>query len=514
MESLKDRFFEYFGIDEEGYKRLIAPLSFSSIPSIVGKAEVEAVSKRLLLAKERKEKILIYGDYDCDGVMSTSILLYSLLKKDLDASAYLPSRYSDGYGINVTNVERIANKGYKILFTTDNGVTAHDALKRAKELGLETIVLDHHEFDETMPECDYLLHPKTLNYGHAPISAGFLAFLFSEAFLGGVDPYLLVLGGISTVSDAMPLLEENRALLRLALETLNRERYPEFALLTSSETFDEGTIQFEIAPKINAVGRIEKGPCLNRLLPYFSRQTSQCEAIASYLNETNEKRKAIAKEAIAKLDMHVEEGAFVLVADVPEGLNGLLASRLLNMLQKPIAVFSKKEGESDLLVGSLRAPEGFDIVSSLSSMNVPFVAKGGHPAAGGCTIHASDFASFKKEFCFLSLKSILSPKKERAIELSLSEVNPKTYAFLRSFAPFGEGFPCPRFLLKDLDPRTFTYIKDGKYLSTNLGESRLFSFALSKDSFDSERKVNLVGSFKENVYKGRKTINLVVDKAL
>lgn len=514
MESLKERFFDYFGLDEGSYRQLVAPLSFSSLPYIDENPLTKKVLSRLALAKERREKVLIYGDYDCDGVMSTSILLCAFRKFGLDAAGFLPSRYLDGYGLNVSNVLKIKEKGYSLIVTSDNGVTAHEALSKAKELGIETIVLDHHEFDSKEIETPYVLHPVLLEYGHQPISAGFLAFLLSQALLKEVDPYLLTLGAVSTLSDAMPLKGENRNIVRLALDILNKERYPEFTLLTDSAFFSEATLQFEIVPKINAVGRLEKEHHLNRLLPYFGRTTNNREALAKYLNDTNEKRRAIAKEAASKLEINVEEPSFSILSDIPEGLNGLLASKVLGLYQKPVAVFSKKDGTNDVLIGSIRAPEGFDVMDAFEKMSISFLTKGGHTLAAGCSIKENDFPLFKKEFAFYALKNKFLPKKERTIPLTLGEVNEKTYRFLRTFAPFGEGFKAPRFLLTGLDPKTFTYMKGGKYLSMLLGEARILSFTISEDSFDLSEKANLVGSFRENVFHGKRNLELLVEKAL
>ncbi len=512
--SILERFCEYFSIDEEGYKKLIAPLSFSSIPTIENDPMVIKTIGRLKEAKEKGEKVLIYGDYDCDGVMSTSILLRALREFGVIAEGYLPSRYLDGYGINEGNVEKIAAKGYDIIFTTDNGVTAHSALKKAKEKGITTVVLDHHEFDKTAPETDYLLHPSKLAYGNVPISAGFLAFLFSHSLLNRFDPYLLTLGAVSTLSDSMPLRDENRAIVRLALEILNEKKYPEFVLLTDATEFDETTLQFDVIPKINAVGRLEKEHQINRLLPYFSRSSMKMEAIANYLNQTNEKRKSMTKEIVSSLSIDENEPALSLSLDAPEGMNGLLSSRLLSLYQKPVAVFSQKESDKECLVGSIRSVPGFDIGDALSKMDVAFVARGGHALAGGCTIKKEDFAHFKKEFSFFALKAKLSKPSEKTIPLERDEANIDTYRIYRSFAPYGEGWKAPKFSLKGLDPNAFTFMKDGKYLNSQYGACRLLSFSLGKESFDYDKNVDLVGSIREHNFKGKKNLEILVEKAL
>ena len=153
-------------------------------------------------------------------------------------------------------------------------------------------------------------------------------------------------------------------------------------------------------------------------------------------------------------------------------------------------------------------------MDAFDKMGVSFLTKGGHRLAAGCSIKESDFHLFKKEFAFYALKNKFQPKKEKTIPLALGEVNEKTYRFLRTFAPFGEGFKAPRFSLNDLDPRTFTYMKGGKYLNVLLGSARILSFTISEDSFDLDQKANLVGSFRENTFHNKKSIELLVEKAL
>ncbi len=512
--DIREKFFEYFSLDEESYAKLVSPLTFSSLPSIKDDENVKKTIARLLLAKERGEKVLIYGDYDCDGVMSSSILLLALRESGIKAEGYLPSRYLDGYGLTKENVDKIAAKGFHIIFTTDNGVTAHEALKEAKAKGLETIVLDHHEFDDVPPETQYLIHSSRCKSLSVPVSAGFLSFLFSESLLGHYDPYLLVLAGLSTLSDSMPLIRENRDLVRLTIMTMNEERYPEFRHLIDKYPLDETTIQFDIIPKINAVGRIEKGPQINRLLSYFTRHDEQIPSLAQYLNETNEKRKKLTKDAVETLLIDDKEPTIAVCSNLPEGLNGLLASRLLSSFHKPVAVFGYKERDDNVLVGSLRSVDGFDVISAMRHMNVDFLTLGGHPKAAGCSILVSSFPAFKREFSSVFSQTKIIVPKERTISLSRNEATQETYDFYRTFAPFGEGWKAPRFALEELDSRLFSYLKGGAYLSSPYGQYRLLSFSLGRDSFALGEKVSFIGEMKENEYRGQKSIQLIVTKAL
>ena len=158
MTSFLDRLLGYYNLSQEDYQRLIEAPSLAKLPLIKEDKNVQKAIVRLAEAKEKREPVLIYGDYDVDGITSASILFRSFHDFGLNVAAYLPSRYLDGYGITAKNIERIAARGYKLIVTCDNGVTAHEALLKAKEKGLSTIVLDHHEFDETEPECDILVH--------------------------------------------------------------------------------------------------------------------------------------------------------------------------------------------------------------------------------------------------------------------------------------------------------------------------------------------------------------------
>lgn len=514
MEGLLSRLLTYYGLTKEEYEGLILPPSFNNIPQIGNDIEVKKAIERLNKAKERKEKILIYGDYDVDGISSASILLRSFKEYGLDCAGYIPSRYLDGYGLTVNNVKKIAAKGYSIIFTCDNGVTAHEALLEAKRLGIEVIILDHHEFDEIKPEADIIIHPITLSYGEVPISAGFLSFVFSVALLGRVDDFLLSLGAISTISDMMPLKAYNREIVRLMLNVVNKNRYQEFTLLSDAKTFDASTFQMTINPKLNSIGRLEKGTEPNRLLAYFGNPDSDKEALAHYINEVYERRKEVTKESFEKLSINEEEPAIIVEADIPEGLNGLLASRLLTTYHKPVVVFSSKENEEKILVGSMRSEEGFDVLKALEGTKVELLSKGGHPFAGGVSIRKEDFAAFKKDYLYAAVKHKLSPKQKEGIPLSLGECTMQSYRTIETFAPFGFGWESPKFLLTNLDPRTFTYIKEGKYLATKIStDSRLFSFALGIDSFEEESKVDFVATFKINEYKGRKSLDIICEKA-
>jgi single-stranded-DNA-specific exonuclease len=507
-----EKLLDYYGFSKQDYeKRVLAP-SFSSLPLIDAKEETQKAIQALTDAKSQGEKVLVYGDYDTDGIMSASIMVRALREFGLTAEGYLPSRYKDGYGLTAENVDKIADKGFNLIFTTDNGVAAYEALDEAKKRGLKVIILDHHEFGEKAPEALAVLHPTTLAYGDTPISAGYLSFIFSCALLKKEDDYLLTLGAMSTLSDLMPLTSYNREIVRLALEAIQKNNYPEIGLLSDKRPIDETILQMEIIPKLNAVGRLLEGYETNRLLKYFSLvDPTGKEAVASWLNSVNEERKEKTKAAELSLSFDPNEEALVVLADIPEGLNGLLANRLLQEYEKPVAVFSPSKKDPNVLVGSIRSKEGFNVLKALEGTKTP-LTKGGHAFAGGVSIKVEDFPTFKKDFLFAALKHKLTPQKEKLIPLTKEEATLENERILRSFGPFGQEWKAPAFELDDLDCVSFTYAANGKYLSTPFGkEARLFSFSLGEKAFSGLTSVSLKAHFQKNVYRGRVSLDLLAE---
>ena len=513
--AILEELLKFYNLDIEEYGRLKMAPSFDSIPRIDDAESVKAAITRLALAKQNKEKILIYGDYDTDGVMSTSILVRALREFGNVANGYLPSRYKDGYGLNVANVEKIALGGYKIIFTCDNGISAFEAINRAKELGLYVIVLDHHTIEEELPNADIIIHPTLLNYGEYGISAGFLSFLFSIPLLNKKDDYLFTLGTISTISDMMPLRGYNRVAVRLLNEHLANVKYPEIYALTKKTVVDTKVLQMEIIPKINAVGRMEKEPkSINRLIAYFAENDiNKKEAIAAFLENINEHRKQETK--LAAESFVIEEGApaIVVKGNIPEGLNGLIANKLLQEYALPSVVFSPADAKPGILVGSIRSKPGFDVIECLTHVKVDIVAYGGHSFAGGVSIKEEDFEKFKKEFSFFAIKHKLEKKNDGLIDISLADCNMKTYALIETFAPFGQDWPEPKFLLKNMSTKNFTYTKDGRFLSYYIGkDTKLFSFSIGENTFPESVVTDLQITFSVDEFRGRKSLSLFAEK--
>ena len=515
MATLRERLLAHYRLSEEDYALSSREPSFSSIPFIDSDPNVAKAVVRLRHGVAGNEKIIVYGDYDTDGVMATSIMVKAFENIGFPVSGYLPSRYLDGYGLSVANVDKIASAGYSLIVCVDNGISARPALEEAAAKGIDVIIVDHHEHEGDLPPAFAIIHPLTIKYGAIPTSAGYLAFLLSHALLGETDEYLATLAAVSTISDMMPMQGYNRELVRLGLASLAKNKYPSLCLLSEKKAIDETVLGFDVIPKINAVGRMVKDASINRLVRYFSADDPRSVSpIAAWLIAVNEERRTATKKAAAEVRVEPDEAAIVVRADIPEGLNGLLANRLLQEYERPVCVFSKSENEEGVLVGSLRSKEGFNVMKALSSLDKYLLAGGGHAFAGGLSIKESAFPSFKKDMIFLALKYRLSALKKDLIPLETNETTMDSYRLIRTFGPFGMGNPEPEFLLKGIKADELTYISSGKYLSTKLpGGARLFSFSISEDSFERGSLIDLSVRFSLNEYKGRLSLDLLAEKA-
>ena len=311
---------DYYHLSNEDYEAMTRPLSFDDIRYDKIVTNLEPLITRIRKAIDNKEKIIVYGDYDCDGIMSVSIIVKLFEILDYSIGYYVPSRYLDGYGLNVKKVEEIAAKGYTLIITVDNGISAFDAIDLAKEKGIDTLVIDHHEVQDKLPNAFGILHPIVSNLGDIPASGGFMSFVLSMALLNVVNPYLLSLAAISTISDMMPLLGYNRDIVIMALKAMNEHNFPALNKLTEGKKIDEKIIAMEIAPKINAVGRMDETTNINRLIKFFvSANYEDIEAYGEFIKTINDSRKEMTKDVVSSLDEIGDEPGIVLNLNIKEG---------------------------------------------------------------------------------------------------------------------------------------------------------------------------------------------------
>ncbi len=503
----------YYRLSKERYDLMTRPLAFEDLRFDRRVSEIKPLIVRIQKAIQNKEKIIVYGDYDCDGIMSTSIIVKVFEMLGHPISYYVPSRYIDGYGLNVRRVDEIAQKGYSLIITVDNGISAFEAIDLAKEKGIDTLVVDHHEVQEgKLPNAVGVLHPFVSNLGQYAASGGFMAFVLATALLDYVDAYLLSLAAISTVSDMMPLVEYNRDLLRLGLEAMNGHHFSAIRRLTGDKEINEKVIAMEIAPKVNAVGRMDETTSINRLIKYFTSSSDEdINLYGSFIESINDSRKVLTKEVVESLNSIGDEAGIVLKLDIKEGLIGLIANRLVNEHQVPTIVFTEDSTDKTLLKGSMRSKEGFNITKAFGSLEKYLVTHGGHAFAGGLAIRKGDFEDFKKDFVALADRYRFSEEEIEALPVSLNDINMRNYEILKSFSPFGEGFKEPSLLIKGLKSANLSFISNDKHLSTIIGMNvKLLGFNISRQDINQHQFVDLYGNLQLNEYRGRYTLEFRV----
>ena len=500
-ETLLQKLLSYFHITYEDYlhiTREVTPSTFLEGHSF------DDMDKAVALVKEaidNHEKIIIYGDYDCDGVMGTSILVKMFEYLDVVVSYYLPNRYKDGYGLSLEHAKEYVDNGFKLVITVDNGISAFEPIEYLKSHGVKVLVLDHHQVQEDVPNADAICHPTYSHFGETASSGAFTAFVFSIYMLGRIDKYLATLASISLISDMMPLVDYNRDLLRSTINDYVPGEFLQIDLLADQEAIDSNVIGMKISPRINSIGRLVDDESINNIVKFFV--SDDREFILNYYNyilEMNDTRKNLSKET-ADLDIKDVGAAIVIKGDFKEGIIGLIANSLVNKYHVPSIVFSKAEDGS--YKGSARAPEGFNIVKAFTELSNLLITFGGHALAGGCSVEADKFDDFRSSFIKLVESTPLEYVEHPSIDVSINDLNYETYDLINSFAPFGESWPAPILKINHIKTDTLTFSRDEKHILTTIGNSlRLVGFNFLKKEVLENRYIDMTGTLKKGSYRG------------
>ncbi|MBQ9266315.1 MAG: DHH family phosphoesterase [Bacilli bacterium] len=511
MKSFFDRLLEYFQISEEEYNKW-QTLNESDLPSFNVFPHIDEIVEYFKKAIKEKKKILVYGDYDCDGIMSISIIVNLFKTQNYNVGYYVPNREFDGYGLTKANIDKFKELNYDIILCVDNGITLFDEIEYANKLGIEVVVFDHHKLQEgKLPNAKYFLHPDLSEIGKYNICAGQVCFYFSWAFLGEIDKYLLTLSMLSTISDMMPLRDYNRTFVKVGLKYLNEYKYENIMNLIDKkfEIINEDNIGSEVAPKINAICRMLNDNTRFSIVKYFIRDEENQEQRLKWINATNAKRKELVQSYSTEVKVEDDKNSIVLVIDKGEGIAGLIANNLLQKYNKPVVVFSTNEHNS-ILKGSARSKTGFDIVESFNYCKDLLVTYGGHECAGGLSLDKSNLDEFINKFDEFAKNHPFISEKRNNFKISLGEINITNYNLLRNFAPFGEDFPKPIFLLKDLNLATCYTSLDGKHLFMDISSyAKLVYFNFDKNVV-AKRSANLLGTLSRNSFRGIDQIQFVV----
>ena len=255
--------------------------------------------------------------------MATTILVKALQKLNAEVRYYIPSRYQDGYGLNEKNVQSIKEKGYSLIITVDNGISALEAISKAKELGIDVIVTDHHEQIRELPDTPYIMHPIISEYGDVYCCGAYVSFMLTTGLLGYYDSYLLSLASIATISDMMPLVKYNRNIVRLGLKYINENKYLNIIKLLNNQenNVDENTIGLEIAPKINAIGRMKEDVfSMQRIVRYFlTTNEKDMNELLEWINSVNNERKELIKSVSESIIYDNNSPSIIVIKKKKEG---------------------------------------------------------------------------------------------------------------------------------------------------------------------------------------------------
>ncbi len=510
MDRFYLRLLDYYGISSEEYDFLTRDISLSDISSYQYK-EMSIGAVHLLSNLDKK--IMVYGDYDADGILSTSIIVKSLSSLGVEAGYYIPSRYIDGYGITTSRAEEIVSKGYEIVLLVDNGLSCAEAISILKNAGITVYIIDHHETSEPLPKADFIYVPKS-GSGEVPLSASELCLLFSSYLLGKYDKYLITLASISVISDMMPLVGFNRDLVRYAVNSYEDGEYLALDLLKEDEDYSYDSVAMKIAPKINAVGRVRKDNTINRLVKLFTTSDKwEIRELVRWLDRVNKERKAMSESIDSLLSEHTaEEG--VISIPILEGLSGIAANSALRRYKRPIVILCDSSEESNELKGSIRAPEGYDVVEILDSLKDEYlVACGGHSLAAGLTISRDNIEPFTKAFNDKVSHYKVHREEDKCLPISLTEILLENYYLISKLAPFGEKWETPLLKLEHFKTSSLDYSRDGKHILTTLSmEAKIIGFNAPVEKLNEANFVDLYGEMRLNEYRGNISVEFLISK--
>lgn len=428
--------------------------------------DMRAAVDTLAWARENHAPIFVHGDYDVDGVTSTSLFTRFLRKIGCEVIPHVPNRVTEGYGIHPDSILRAHEKGAKVLLTCDCGSGAYEPVRAARELGMRVVVTDHHQIEDRMPDAHAVVNPQRSGHDYpwkelAGVGVALkVGAALAEEIGAPVEKYYrayLDFAALGTIADLMPLLDENRVIAALGLERmgdtqkLGIKALKQVAGLTSGEPVTARHVGFMLGPRINAAGRIDDPTVALRLLT--SESDEECTELATYLDNVNEKRKEEQRGAVEEaVEAALEEGqgkrpiVFVTSPDWHQGIVGLVAGRLLEQFRRPAFAASIHNGVAR---GSARSLPGFDVGSALRGLGHILESGGGHELAAGFTVQTDRLEELRAGLEAKAAEQLTeedyAPKISLTAVLRAEEASPEFGDAMQALEPFGQGNPKPVF---------------------------------------------------------------------
>lgn len=485
---------------------------------------------RILKAIETKEKVAIYGDYDADGITSSTVLKRFLSERGLDADIYIPNRLNEGYGLNEKAIKEIAQTNHTLIITVDCGITGNKEIELAKTLKIDTVVTDHHEPTEELPKALAVVDCKRKDnkYPFSELAGVGVAFKLIQAIsikLGiREEEYLkyLDLVCVGTISDIVPLKDENRTISKLGLRLVKQTKNIGLKVLLNSmgyQKIDSNTISFGVAPRINACGRM--GHEKEALELFLTNSVQEAEKITQRLNEYNLERQQIEKrifDEVEEIIQKSEEKNLPCIVLEKEnwhhGVIGIVSSKITDMYFKPSILMSI---EGDIAKGSGRSIPGFDLHEALENCKEEIEQFGGHSMAVGVTVKKANFDKFKNKFEEYAREkdiSKITPILNIDEKITLKDITIKDIRDLELLEPFGEGNKPPIFQINSVKIDSIRSLSQGKHLKMEIKDQNSsiqaigFNLGNLANDYKIEDKINIAGTLEINNYNGRENIQI------
>ena len=507
--------------------------------------DMERAVVRIFEAVEAKQKIVVYADYDCDGIPGAVVMNDFLKKINYENFyVYIPDRHDEGYGLNKEAVQKFIEEGVQLLITIDLGTTDHDDIATAQASGIDVIVTDHHLPHETLPKAFAIVNPKLGSYPDPMLCGSGVVFKLVQAFLKkygeyfkipvGWEKWLLDMAGLATLSDMVPLVGENRLIARFGLQVFRKSPRPGIGQLLrllkiNQETLLEDDLTFMVTPRLNAASRMDSPMRAFELLS--ERDTTKAGAVALHLTNINDERKRIVAQIMKEVKHSLAErniGEIIVIGN-PKwriGVLGLVAGKICDEYDRPTFVWGREGtsvlgGEHSPLKGSCRSNGKVNVVRLMESAKDSFIDFGGHELAGGFSL-SSDKVHFLEE----KLCSTFEEVKQDGVVggamidsvLSFSDINEKTVAEISALAPFGLGNPKPMFLFPNLTivaSKQFGKEKNHLEISVQDDKKRVttaMSFFADENTFSKKalvgERIDLVATIEKSYFAGRTTLRL------
>ena len=489
--------------------------------------------ERIQKAVEKKESIMIFGDYDVDGTSSVALLSLYLESLGLCVTKYLPDRKNEGYGISINAIDNALKKKQKLIIALDCGIKAHKQVEYAKKKGIEFIICDHHNPEKNIPKALAVLNPKRKDCGYpykelCGCGVGFKLVQAIESRHSNDNQIInyLDLVALAIAADVVPLTGENRVLAFIGLQIINSNPKLGIHCLLKKNIKKEYTISdlmYYVGPRINAAGRIKHASLALELL--MCNEINSAEKLALEIEELNTSRREIEKDITNQAIDQVENSSkklnsiVVFDSDWNKGVIGIVASRLVDKYYKPSVVFC--ESSEGFLTASARSIKGIDLYSVISQCKEYIDQFGGHKYAAGLTIKKENLEGFKKRFENIVSQTIDNNVFEQELliesKINLSEITPKFFRILKQFEPFGPGNKSPVFLSENLQikGKPLELGKEKEHIKLNLTQDNKnsyssigFWFSNKFNNLENKENFSAVFNIDENNWKDRSSIQL------